>query len=191
VLRQAALCALFVFVLFLAGSLWATSSPDPATAAGRRLTVKQPEILGQIARYQRITWRWQRVMSRPLTKSSGTARRVQSAAYRVWVRNLWRRRAIRTRRLAQNPPNKGAWLCLYRYERHPAQGWRTQTGNGFYGGLQMNWRFMETYGARLLRRKGPAHRWSALEQMWVAERALHAGRGFYPWPNSARACGLI
>jgi hypothetical protein len=178
-------------VVFLAGSIWATSSPDPATAAGARVTVKQPEILGQIARYQRITWRWQRVMSTPLTRSSGTARRISSVTYRRWVRDLWRERALLTRRKAQNPPHKRAWLCLYRYERHPTHGWRTNTGNGFYGGLQMNWRFMETYGRRLLRRKGPAHRWSALEQMWVAERALRAGRGFYPWPNSARSCGLI
>jgi hypothetical protein len=27
--------------------------------------------------------------------------------------------------------------------------------------------------------------------MWVAERAYRSGRGFYPWPNTARACGLI
>jgi hypothetical protein len=189
VLRQAALCALFV--LFSAGSLWVTSAPDQATAAGRAPTVKQPEILGQIARYQRTTWRWQRVMSAPLTRSSATARRIQSLAYRRWVRDLWRRRALRTRRLAQNPPHKRAWLCLYRYERQPAQGWRTRTGNGFYGGLQMDWQFMATYGGRLLRRKGTADSWTALEQMWVGERALRAGRGFYPWPNSARVCGLI
>jgi hypothetical protein len=25
----------------------------------------------------------------------------------------------------------------------------------------------------------------------VAERAYRSGRGFYPWPNTARACGLI
>jgi hypothetical protein len=190
VLRQAALCALLL-VVFVAGSIWATSSPAPATAAERTPAVKQPEILGEIARYQRITWRWQRVMSAPLTQSLATARRVQSLGYRRWVRDLWRRRAIRVRQLAQNPPHKSAWLCLHRYERHPAMGWRTQTGNGFYGGLQMNWRFMEMYGAKLLRRKGPAHQWSALEQMWVGERALRAGRGFYPWPNSARNCGLI
>ncbi len=188
-LRQAALCALFV--LFLTGSIWVTSSTDPATAAGRGVLVKQPEILGEIARYQRVTWRWQRVMSAPLTRSSATARRVQSLAYRRWVRDLWRRRAVRTRRVAQNPPNRRAWLCLFVHERHPHYGWRTNTGNGFYGGLQMNRQFMATYGGRLLRRKGTADRWTALEQMWVAERALNAGRGFYPWPNSGRACGLI
>jgi hypothetical protein len=189
VLRQAALCALFVLVW--AGSLWVTSAPDPATAAGRRPTVKQPEILGEIARYQRITWRWQRVMSAPLTRSSATARRIQSLAYRRWVRDLWRRRALRIRRTAQNPPHKRAWLCLYTYERHPREGWRTNTGNGFFGGLQMDRRFMATYGGRLMRRKGTADRWTALEQMWVGERALRAGRGFYPWPSSGRACGLI
>ncbi len=31
----------------------------------------------------------------------------------------------------------------------------------------------------------------AVEQMWVAERAHRSGRGFYPWPNTARYCGLI
>jgi hypothetical protein len=96
VVRQAALCALLV--VFVMGSIWATSSPDRATAAGRAPTVNQPEILGQIARYQRITWRWQRVMSAPLTQSSATARRVQSVAYRRWVRDLWRRRALHVRR---------------------------------------------------------------------------------------------
>lgn len=190
-LRQAALCALFMVVFALAGSIWVTSAPDPARAAGRGVLVKQPEILGQIARYQRVTWRWQRVMSSTLTKSSGTARRMRSAAYRRWVRDLWRRRALRTRRVAQNPPHRGAWLCLFVHERHPAHGWRTNTGNGFYGGLQMNRQFMATYGGRLLRTKGTADRWSALEQLWVGERALRAGRGFHPWPNSGRSCGLI
>jgi hypothetical protein len=189
VLRQAALCALLTCLV--AGSLWVSSSPDPAKAAGRRITVKQPEILGQIVRYQRVTWRWQRVMSAPLTRSSGTVRRIPSAGYRRWVRDLWQRRAIRTRRQAQNPPHRSAWLCLYAHERHPGHGWRTNTGNGFYGGLQMDRSFMARYGGRLLRTKGTADRWTPLEQMWVGERALRAGRGFHPWPRSARACGLI
>ena len=51
--------------------------------------------------------------------------------------------------------------------------------------------FQRAYGADLVRRKGTANNWSPLEQMWVAERAYRSGRGFYPWPNTARACGLI
>jgi hypothetical protein len=70
-------------------------------------------------------------------------------------------------------------------------GWRTQTGNGYYGGLQMDLSFQRLYGGHLLRRKGTADKWTRLEQMWVAERALRSGRGFFPWPNTARACGLL
>jgi len=51
--------------------------------------------------------------------------------------------------------------------------------------------FQRTYGRRLLRRKGTADHWTRLEQMWVAERAHRSRRGFYPWPSTARACGLI
>jgi hypothetical protein len=189
VLRQAALCV--VSGCAIAGAIWATHAPEPAGAAGRTLQVKQPEILGQIARLQRTTWRWQRTMGLRLTRSSGSARRIESAAYRRWVRAIWQRRALHAGRRAQHPPHRTAWLCLHRYERHPGQGWRTRTGNGFYGGLQMDWRFMATYGRWLLRTKGTADRWSPLEQMWAAEKALRAGRGFSPWPNSARACGLI
>ena len=55
----------------------------------------------------------------------------------------------------------------------------------------MDLAFQRAYGGRLLRAKGTADRWSPLEQMWVAERAYRSGRGFYPWPNTARYCGLI
>jgi hypothetical protein len=55
----------------------------------------------------------------------------------------------------------------------------------------MDMAFMRIYGASLLRRKGTADNWTPLEQMWVAEKAYRSGRGFYPWPNTARACGLI
>ena len=34
--------------------------------------------------------------------------------------------------------------------------------------------------------RGWANRWTALEQMWVAERAHRSGRGYGPWPNTAR-----
>ena len=70
-------------------------------------------------------------------------------------------------------------------------GWRTNTGNGYFGGLQMDLGFQRSYGRPLLRLKGTADRWTAREQIWVADRAYRAGRGFYPWPRSARACGLI
>jgi hypothetical protein len=51
--------------------------------------------------------------------------------------------------------------------------------------------FQRTYGSYLLRTKGYAHRWTPIEQMWVAERAHRSGRSFHPWPNAARSCGLL
>jgi hypothetical protein len=85
-----------------------------------------------------------------------------------------------------NPPHKSAWQCIHRYEA----SW-SDTGDPYWGGLQMDWDFMRKYGSYLLRLKGPASNWSPVEQMWVAEEALRRGRGFYPWPNTARFCGLI
>lgn len=83
-----------------------------------------------------------------------------------------------------------AWLCIHRYE-----GAWNDPNPPYYGGLQMDWGFMSTYGPELLRSKGTADHWTPREQMLVAERA-HRGyggygpRGFGPWPNTARMCGL-
>ena len=80
-----------------------------------------------------------------------------------------------------------AWICI-----HGGEGaWNANTGNGYYGGLQMDYGFMSTYGPELLRSKGTANNWTPYEQMLVAERAHDSGRGFYPWPTTARRCGLI
>ncbi len=156
-----------------------------ASTAGAAMTVRL------IDRYRRETWRWQKLMRRTRTPSNHTARRSPDPAYRAWVLRLWKQRAVRARRQAHNPPRRSAWLCIYRHERHPRMGWRTRTGNGYFGGLQMDIAFQRQYGRDLLLRKGTADRWSAIEQIWIAERAYRSGRGFYPWPNTARNCGLI
>jgi len=76
-------------------------------------------------------------------------------------------------------------LCIHRYEG----AWTANTGNGFYGGLQMNWDFMRTYGREFLSRYGTADRWPPSVQIQVALRAWHS-RGFNPWPNTRRICGV-
>lgn len=162
------------------------ASAPLSQASSRSPAVNQPDLLAQIDTYQRSTWRWQRVMSAHLTPTVHSARREPKLAYRRWVRDLWHRRAARARKQAQNPPHKRALLCIHRYEAT----WN-DPNPPYYGGLQMDRTFMKMYGARLLRMKGPASNWTPLEQLWVAERALRAGRGFYPWPRTARACGLI
>jgi hypothetical protein len=139
------------------------------------------QLRKRIDAYRHKTWRWQRVMGRPLMRR---LRHIPSdPADKI---ALWRRVALRTQRRAQNPPHKQQWLCIHRFE-----GSWTDPNPPYYGGLQMDLGFQRRYGRLLLARKGTANNWTPLEQMWVAETAHRAGRGFYAWPNTARYCGLI
>ncbi len=205
------------------------------------------ELIAQIDHYRNVTWRWQKRMGVPTSRSAASAARSPDPAYRRWVLDLWKQRADRVQqraarwlvvradeyrrtvahwetvigrgsrpvrglasvsggtlrqrearmldwrdrarnvlRVAQNPPRLAAWECIHRFE-----GSWTDRGSPYYGGLQMDLTFQRRYGGYLLRTKGTADRWTPLEQMWVAERAYRSGRGFYPWPSTARTCGLI
>lgn len=96
----------------------------------------------------------------------------------------WRAQLARARRA--EIPHLREWLCI-----HAGEGaWDANTGNGYYGGLQMDLEFQRTYAPWLLRSKGTADHWSPREQMLTAERAWRT-RGFWPWPNTARRCGLL
>ena len=189
-LALACACALLL-ALFGATTLRAETTPEPEAAAitddteadanpARELSQWQRQKM--IDRYRHETWRWQRVMGRSVTRKLPNAPEIFAGKVEAW-----RKTAERMRRHANNPPHKRQWLCIHRYEG----AWTSNTGNGYYGGLQMNLSFQRAYAPSLLRRKGTADRWTPLEQMWTAERAHQSGRGFYPWPNTARYCGLI
>ena len=135
------------------------TEPHAATSSAARLAQ-----LDAIADYRIETWRWQALMSKPRTPTYFAERRSKDAEYLRWLRELWRGRAVKAERAAQNPPHRRAWLCIHRFERHPEQGWATRTGNGYYGGLQMDISFQRTYGGELLRRKGTANRWTRLNR---------------------------
>ena len=152
-----------------------------AASPPRSLTVREA-----IEHYRGVTWRWQRLMGRPRTPAARWKRSGRLISRRG-IAAYWRRQALKARRQGRHPPRLQAWLCIQRYEG----AWHANTGNGYFGGLQMDLTFQRRYGSDLLRRKGLAHTWTPYEQMWVAERAYRSGRGFYPWPNTARACGLI
>jgi CubicO group peptidase (beta-lactamase class C family) len=155
----------------------ATTSTDAAPGPAPDLDLIERLILS----HRQEAWRWERVMGVPLTRTlphspTDPGRRVAA----------WHRLALNLRRRAQNVPHKAAWLCIHRFE-----GSWTDPNPPYYGGLQMDLGFMRKYGAALLQRKGTADHWTPLEQMWTAERAHRSGRGFCPWPNTARVCGLI
>lgn len=161
----------------------------PTEAPAKELVLLRPGdgyLLATIERNQRETWRWQQLMGRPRTPASTVVAQSRSRHYRRWVLRLWEKRAFVVRHQALRPPRRRAWLCIQRREGP----WRDPNAP-YYGGLQMDLAFQRRYGRQLLRRKGTADRWTRVEQMWVAERAYRSGRGFRPWPNTARACGLI
>ena len=157
----------------------ASKREDPATG------VRLARLLGEIKGHRDETWRWEQVMQRPRTMYAASAETVRSVAYRQWVVKLWRGRAAHAKLTALNPPHKAEWLCIHQYE-----GSWADPSAPYFGGLQMDLEFQQTYGRVLLRAKGTADHWSPLEQMWVAERAYKT-RGFWPWPNTARSCGLL
>jgi hypothetical protein len=178
----------FVLVLLLACAIGLVAASSTSSATSRSVvTEKYVRVLGKrIFGYQHQTWHWQRLMGRPLTETEGRVLPEMNVRDIERAVALWRRRATAARRQAQHPPHLQAWLCIHRYEAT----W-TDSGAPYYGGLQMDLGFQAHYGGQLLRTKGTADRWLPLEQMWVAERAFSSGRGFYPWPNTARYCGLI
>jgi hypothetical protein len=147
--------------------------------------VESTALLRRIEAHRDETWRWQRVMLKPPTSFGNSARLARSLGYRRWVAGLWQHRAIVARNQAHRPPHRAHWLCIHHYE-----GSWADPKAPYYGGLQMDVAFQRTYGLELYRAKGTAEHWTPLEQMWVAERAFRT-RGFYPWPNAARYCGLL
>jgi hypothetical protein len=166
--------------------------PEPAPSTSTTATTSTegsdplPDVVARqlqriIDEYRRKVWHWQRVMGSRVTRTLRHQPTVLAARVQVW-QGVAKRTWVR----AKHPPHAAAWRCLQRYE-----GSWADAGGPYYGGLQMDLAFQQRYGAYLLRRKGTANHWTPLEQMWVAERALRAGRGFYPWPNTARVCGLI
>jgi hypothetical protein len=155
----------------------ADSRPFVATRTAR--TTAAAANPRTIHHFRKETWRWQVLMRRPKTSAQPTAPTKQTLV-------VWKQRAAVAYTQALRPPHRAVWVCIHRFEA----AW-DDPGAPYYGGLQMDWGFMARYGPDLLRRKGTADHWTPVEQMWVAERALRAGRGFYPWPNAARICGVL
>lgn len=126
-----------------------------------------------------------RVAATPETR---TAQLERWTAIARWLAGRSEKLRADERPLSQRIPHYDAWMCIAEHESH--RTWGIATGNGYYGGLQMDRQFQLTYAPGLYRSKGTADNWTAEEQMRTAERAL-ATRGFHPWPNTARMCGLL
>ena len=55
-------------------------------------------------------------------------------------------------------PTRAQWECIHKHEAPPwSGGWRANTGNGYYGGLQANHQFELNYGREFWRKWGHAN----------------------------------
>jgi hypothetical protein len=139
----------------------------------------------EISRFQHETWHWQRVTGARLTPAPvRTLSNLTPSAVRRTATE-WRRQLAAAHAKALHPPHLRQFLCIHRYE-----GSWTDTGEPYFGGLQMDRSFQQSYGGWLYAKKGTANHWSPIEQIWTAEKALKS-RGYWPWPNTARDCGLL
>lgn len=180
---------IFILIFVVLVAVWLVRPVGTAIKRETMLKREQRQVttirqdVGTLRFFRRHRWLVRGVHTGPI------ARRALRLA-RAEIR--WTRRELAETRAALRPPAPivsyvSAWLCIHRHEG----SWSANTGNGYYGGLQMDLAFQRAYGADLLARKGTANNWTPAEQMMVAERGHKSGRGFSPWPNTARMCGLL
>lgn len=161
----------------------ATSHRSTSHRSARAAALRYLE--GELQRYESLTWHWQQLTGAHRTQTAGRTLAAMAVSDLERTVGVWKQRARAAHRAAQHPPHLRDWMCIHRYE-----GAWNDVGGPYWGGLQMSLSFQESYGPRLYRAKGTADHWTPLEQMWTAEKALKS-RGFWPWPNTARLCGLI
>ncbi len=177
------------------------------TALHRKLAVPLPAapalrapLYRRVVYSKRLTLKLRRIYPGSVTRSFASARaptddktlrlwqqRSAEAALAVALHGTRRFGAAQIRAVQVTGRLSQAFLCIHRYEG----SWTSNTGNGYYGGLQMDKRFMQTYGREFVSRWGTADNWPAWAQIQAAARAHESGRGFTPWPNTARFCGLL
>ncbi len=165
----------------------------------RRLAVTLPKAPGlhsslrsRLAYTRRLTTRLEQIYPGNASRTLAGARSAGGSAT-LWT---WQLRsaeaALAVARHGTRQARIAGWLaddflCIHRYEG----SWDANTGNGYYGGLQMDVEFQHLYGAEFIRRWGTADNWPSWAQLEASARAYASGRGFNPWPNTARACGLL
>lgn len=175
---------------------------EALSAIHRRLSVELPkppglraQLYDRLVYSRRLTLSLRRIYPGTVTRRFASAQAATDrATYRLWeARSAQAALAVAEHAAAQPaqpaiPSSlRDAFLCIHHFEG----AWDANTGNGYYGGLQMDLAFQGLYGGDFLARWGTADRWPPWAQMAAAVRAYESGRGFGPWPNTARACGLL
>lgn len=161
-------------------------------------------VINEIKFYRQLTWQWQDARGARHTKVSKM--KYPSCEYARWVAQIWIERAhdeslkvkdmirnktreLRSLQSAVEEQSQGEitsdWACIHSYE-----GDWDDSGYPYWGGLQFDMDFQRAYGPEFLARWGTADNWPPWAQVVAANRAK-ASRGYSPWPNTARMCGLL
>jgi hypothetical protein len=172
-----------LFLLCVSAAFGAQQTVKTVSRSGHAAALRYLE--GRLQRYERETWYWQRLTGSPRTETAGRTLAALAIGDLERTIRVWQRRDLKAHRLAQHPPHMNEWMCIHHYE-----GAWNDVGGPYWGGLQMSLTFQQRYGGWIYRLKGTADHWTPLEQIWTAEKARQS-RGFWPWPNTARICGLI
>ena len=117
-------------IALLAVVVGAFVPPAHAASVGEGVS---PRVIDRIEDFRQETWRWQKLMGRQLSPTRHLAER-SAPGFHSRTLALWRKRAAKARYAAKHPKRLRAWLCIHRYEGP----WNAHTGNGYYGGLQMD-----------------------------------------------------
>jgi len=177
---------LVAFVVFVAVVVLIVSQRD-AQASGQRVR-SCPDAVRGLSFYRARAAHWKARAGAPFPRRFPAANPQRVCAHTRRAAEVWRTRSRRARREAEQLFDVlySRFRCVHEHEG----SWIANTGNGYQGGLQMDASFQAAYGSEYVDRWGGAHRWPVWAQLIAAERARRV-RGWTPWPNTARTCGLL
>lgn len=164
-----------------------------SSPAGGRFSVTSTASRSETCRSARKGLAWYRgrystwLAMRGVRVESGSRAKPHGSCVRVlFVAQKWRSRAHAARRVFERWHERTyeKWRCIHEHE-----GAWDDPNPPHWGGLQADYSFQQTYGGEFLRRWGTADRWPVWAQLVMAEKAYKT-RGFGPWPNTRRMCGL-
>lgn len=123
-------------------------------------------------------------------EANAKLRRQLAATRRARARDRYRyRRALQA--VIHRPEAGEHWMERAFSCVHSGEGRWDDPNAPYWGGLQMDKNFMRAYAPWAYRYFGTADRWPVSVQIAAGIHAVISGRGFYPWPVTARRCGLI
>jgi hypothetical protein len=154
-----------------------------ATAAsGKQAEAGNPEPKVEAAPEQMVPRSWWLAERRKRKRLARYSVRMEKQ--RNQARRVLRYMVTRPDPYGRSSDERG-FLCIHGFEG----AWNDPSAP-YWGGLQFDYQFQRTYGPEFLAHYGTADHWPIAVQIAVAIRAK-ISRGWHPWPNTARYCGLL